>query len=252
MKKFKISMKKWFLISFCIFIQTVIFAQSSMDELRRGYYESAMKQPPIYSDAILSGLSGMLNDSLALNYRGELSYYIAEIYNNRSLHVKEIKYFKNALLYAYSDSSFLYSRIGLSYFLMKKFDNAISNYNKAIELQSKNGNLYFNIGHSYRENQQLAKAIYNFNLALRNGYREEWVYDKLYKSLIESDVDVGKIKEICENNLSKYGPNLVTLYYLVKLQCEAVITDECREYFNKLKELDKDYIYVSEFDESSR
>jgi|GEM_PF-6984716 len=245
-------MKKGLLVSFCIFIQTVIFAQSSMDELRRDYYESTMKQPPTYSDTILSRLTEMLNDSLTLNYRGELSYYIAEIYNNRRLHVKAIKYFNNSLLYAYSDSSFLYSRIGLSYFLMKKFDNAISNYNKAIELQSKNGNLYFNIGQAYRGSQQLAKAIYNFNLALRNGYREEWVYDKLYKSLIESDVDVEEIKEICENNLSKYGTNLVTLYYLVKLQCEALITDECQEYFNKLKELDKDYIYVSEFDESPR
>ncbi len=112
---------------------------------------------------------GDLNRAIALDPRNYFAYNnIGVILGKEGQYQKSIEYFLNAI--AINPNADSYCNLGLSYFYVNQYGNALENYNKAIRLKQDfdvayldRGNLYFTMG-----NRGLAMADYQKSCSLGN------------------------------------------------------------------------------------
>ena len=90
---------------------------------------------------------------------------LESLYNNKNF-IELIKY-SEVFLKKFPESKFIYNLIGVSYFNLGKYSNAIENYNKSISLNPKNAEAYNNKGLCLKKMGDFEGALENYKLALQ-------------------------------------------------------------------------------------
>ena len=95
----------------------------------------------------------------------------AVAYNNRGIAYFRLKKYDRAMenynkaIELDPDSGLTYSNRGVVYSDMKQYERAIEDYNKAIELNPEHANAYTNRGTAYRDKGALERALEDYNKA---------------------------------------------------------------------------------------
>jgi tetratricopeptide (TPR) repeat protein len=109
-----------------------------------------------------------------------------------------------------SKNEVTYYKNGITNYKLKKFDAAIIEFSKAIEINSKMYNYYYLRGSCYLENKKIKKAISDFNIAIKLNSNNSNSYSKLgyaYYQLndyISSSFNYNKSLDIDPNNSNTY------------------------------------------------
>ena len=90
---------------------------------------------------------------------------LESLYNNKNF-FELIKYSK-VFLKKFPYSKFIYNLIGVSYFNLGKYSNAVENYNISISLNPKNSEVYNNKGLCLKKMGDFEGALENYKLALK-------------------------------------------------------------------------------------
>jgi len=90
---------------------------------------------------------------------------LESLYNNKNF-IELIKY-SEVFLKKFPESKFIYNLIGVSYFNLGKYSNAIENYNKSISINPKNSEAYNNKGLCLKKMGDFEGALENYKLALK-------------------------------------------------------------------------------------
>ena len=90
---------------------------------------------------------------------------LESLYNNKNF-IELIKY-SEVFLKKFPESKFIYNLIGVSYFNLGKYSNAIENYNKSISINPKNSEAYNNKGLCLKKMGDFEGALKNYKLALK-------------------------------------------------------------------------------------
>lgn len=104
----------------------------------------------------------------------------------------------------------IYYRNGILNYKLKKYDDAIKDFSKAIEINSKMYNYFYLRGSCYLENRKIKKAISDFNIAIKLNPNNTNTYSKLgyaYYQLndtINSSFNYNKSLDIDPNNSNTY------------------------------------------------
>lgn len=81
-----------------------------------------------------------------------------------------------------------YNNRGITYNIMHQFDKAISDFNKAIEINPRNARAYSNRGVAYKNKGRYDKAISDFTLAIRaNSKYADAYYHRAYTYYLKKD-----------------------------------------------------------------
>ena len=89
---------------------------------------------------------------------------LESLYNNKNF-FELIKY-SEVFLKKFPESKFIYNLIGVSYFNLGKYSNAVANYNTSISLNPKNSEAYNNKGLCLKKMGDFEGALENYKLAL--------------------------------------------------------------------------------------
>ena len=89
---------------------------------------------------------------------------LENLYNNKNF-FELIKY-SEVFLKKFPESKFIYNLIGVSYFNLGKYSNAVANYNTSISLNPKNSEAYNNKGLCLKKMGDFEGALENYKLAL--------------------------------------------------------------------------------------
>ena len=89
---------------------------------------------------------------------------LESLYNNKNF-FELIKY-SEVFLKKFPESKFIYNLIGVSYFNLGKYSNAVANYNISISLNPKNSEAYNNKGLCLKKMGDFEGALENYKLAL--------------------------------------------------------------------------------------
>ncbi len=90
---------------------------------------------------------------------------LESLYNNKNF-FELIKY-SEVFLKKFPESKFIYNLIGVSYFNLGKYSNAVANYNISISLNPKNSEAYNNKGLCLKKMGDFEGALENYKLALK-------------------------------------------------------------------------------------
>ena len=90
---------------------------------------------------------------------------LENLYNNKNF-LELIKY-SEVFLKKFPESKFIYNLIGVSYFNLGKYSNAVANYNISISLNPKNSEAYNNKGLCLKKMGDFEGALENYKLALK-------------------------------------------------------------------------------------
>ena len=90
---------------------------------------------------------------------------LESLYNNKNF-IELIKY-SEVFLKKFPESKFIYNLIGVSYFNLGKYSNAVANYNISISLNPKNSEAYNNKGLCLKKMGDFEGALENYKLALK-------------------------------------------------------------------------------------
>ena len=90
---------------------------------------------------------------------------LENLYNNKNF-FELIKY-SEVFLKKFPESKFVYNLIGVSYFNLGKYSNAVANYNISISLNPKNSEAYNNKGLCLKKMGDFEGALENYKLALK-------------------------------------------------------------------------------------
>ena len=90
---------------------------------------------------------------------------LENLYNNKNF-FELIKY-SEVFLKKFPESKFIYNLIGVSYFNLGKYSNAVANYNISISLNPKNSEAYNNKGLCLKKMGDFEGALENYKLALK-------------------------------------------------------------------------------------
>ncbi|WP_297766323.1 tetratricopeptide repeat protein [uncultured Muriicola sp.] len=129
-----------------------------------------------------------------------------------------------------------YFHRGLAYYDKGQYDDAISDYSKAIEINPKYGEAYNNRGLAYREKGQFDKAISDYNKAIELKYVESYINrGLLYYSKEEYDKAISDYSKAIEliNPKSAVDYRMRGYAYYLKGWIDEAISD-----YNKAMELD--------------
>ena len=130
-----------------------------------------------------------------------------------------------------------YNNRGLSYFLLKKYEEAINDYNRAIELNLNNASYYYNRACSYYCSNKYDKAIEDYDKAIKLNPNDACYFNNRGHSYFalnkysEAIEDYDKAIKLDPNNASYYYKRGFSYYALNKY-------DKAIEDYNKAIKLD--------------
>lgn len=240
-------MRTLFLTIVLIFLQRIGFSQD-LDSLRDLYFEIETG-----NDTLSNGKETLISlykkhiKKVERIEKGEVYYYIANLYRLQHNDSKAAKYYKRSLSLNFSDSATIYSLIALTYNNNEKYSKSILYYKKSLLLDSLSGMTSYNLANAYTKAKQYDLSVKYFKKAIALNYREEWVYFGLYSAVTQENRE--NLKSLCYSNINQFGDNVVSRYFLVKYDLSLGIkNEETIGNFQRLKELDLNLEYYQEFE----
>lgn len=228
------------------FNECIVYSQST-DSIRKSFYSSANKYPIEFSDKLTLNIKKTMKSDTS--FRCEASYYLAEIYRSKNRINKAINFYKDCLECNFSDSATIYSLMAQTFVNVNDYEGSLKYYLNALDIRPNSGQLNYNYAHALSKTENFNLSIFYYNKALENGYREDWVYRGLYQSKNLNNESDLEIKKSCLNSIREYGDNVMSYYYLVKIDFENdVFNSETAKFYEKLKIMDEERQLIKDFD----
>ncbi len=224
----------------------------NLESIREGFFNSSIEMEKNYSNALIESVYQAFSKDSNNRFIGEGSYYLGEIYRSRNDLDSSLFYYEKSLSFGYSDSSTLFSLMGLAYLNAGKEDEAIEYYRIAYETNPKNGRINYNLGNLLVKQNKCSEAIDFFISALAFSYREEWVYMKLYTCFFEINGS-DETNALCLKNIEEYGDDPVSLFFLVKIAYDNHSeSEETSIYYNRLIKMKGGEKYAEDLNEVNK
>jgi tetratricopeptide (TPR) repeat protein len=143
------------------FSMAVVYQRLNQFKLAKNLYYDLLKDSPENKEEIISNIIAIMVEETP----------------------REALYLLDRLTKQNPSASFLLANMAMANEKIGNFDEAISNYQKALNIEPNNFNYSYNLAVLYDQKRDFEKAIEMYNLAIKNGNGSEISYDLVRKRI---------------------------------------------------------------------